>query len=475
MLNRTYPDRAGCAGCGDGSGLKSMRRIIHDFMRYNDAMQRNLAERLKQALPEDQWQLLVRVAESATALGLPLYIVGGLPRDILLRQPSADFDLVVEGPAPELAKRLAGAYGGKVTVHSRFGTAKWNLRHSSIEGKESGDLKRGHARQSLDFVTARSESYKHPAALPTVEFGTIADDLRRRDFSMNALAIRLDGPQLGELRDELGGLEDLEHGVVRALHDGSFVDDPTRMYRAVRYEQRYQFRIAPETLGLLPSGRPLVEKLSAQRIRHELDLILQESRADAMLKRLEELDLLKPIHPALLFDEGASRRLQRPEEQQPAVGREWHLGELRWCMWLMALPEQQIRSLDRRLHFHADLYASLVAASQLWGELESLTGLLPSQWVERLEGVLPLAVSAAYLASEPGTQRAALERYLTAWQHLRPRTTGHELKRLGIEPGPEYKSILQELRRAWLDGRVRNHSEEQEYLRGILERGKVER
>jgi tRNA nucleotidyltransferase (CCA-adding enzyme) len=196
--------------------------------------------------------------------------------------------------------------------------------------------------------------------------------------------------------------------------------------------------------------------LSPQRIRHELDLLLHEERAAGMLARLTELDLLKPIHLSLFFNEAAERRLSQTGEHSAGV--------LRWLLWLMVLPGDEIRSINRRLHFHADILAALLSASELWAELPSLSGLTASQWVERLEAAPLHSITAVALGSEPGPAKIALERYLTQWRHIKPKTTGHDLKQLGIEPGPAYKSILLELRRAWLEGRIRSEQEEKDYL-----------
>ncbi len=182
----------------------------------------------------------------------------------------------------------------KLRVHEKFGTAKWFINNHSF----------------VDFVSARSEIYRHPAALPTVKMGTISDDLHRRDFTINTLAIRLDRDHFGEVLDEFAGTNDLQHGLVRVLHLHSFMDDPTRMYRAVRYEQRYDFKIAEETLALIPEARELIQKLSAQRIRHEIDLVLDEPNAASMLARLDELGLLKPIHPSLRWDKASRKRFE---------------------------------------------------------------------------------------------------------------------------------------------------------------------
>ncbi len=163
----------------------------------------------------------------------------------------------------------------------------------------------------MDFTSARSEGYKHPAALPTVIPGTLTDDLRRRDFTINTLAIRLDGESFGELRDDLGGLEDIQAGVLRVLHPASFSDDPTRLFRIVRYQQRYGFEIFHETLALIPEALPLIARLSSDRVRHELDLILEEENVDTILDRLASLGILAAVHPMLKWNHESQTRLVR--------------------------------------------------------------------------------------------------------------------------------------------------------------------
>ncbi len=440
-----------------------MAHIIHDFMHYNRNMPENLSERMREVLPAEEWELILQVARAAERLDLPLYVVGGLPRDILLGNASRDFDLVVEGRAELLARTLEASYGGRVVVHRAFGTAKWEVPGPRREAAQG-------AADALDFVTARSETYKHPGALPTVTPGTIRDDLRRRDFTINAIAIRLDGMHIGELRDDLHGRTDLERGLVRVLHPGSFIDDPTRLYRAVRYEQRYGFRIADDTLALIPGGREGVRGLSAQRMRHELDLILDEERTGAMLGRLAELELLASIHPALGYDAEAARRLSAADEAPPLAIPAVPRRGLRWLLWLMGLPTTGIEAVDGRLHFPAALRSDLLAASELLAQVDSLGGLPPSGWDERLSDVRPAAGYAVYLTLQPGEAHSALERYLSEWRHIRPRTTGHDLQQLGVKPGAEYRHILRELRRAWLDGDVKSEKEEREYLRRLLDK-----
>ncbi|MCL4529886.1 MAG: hypothetical protein M1282_10790 [Chloroflexi bacterium] len=428
-------------------------------------MTRVLDDLLRKTLPEPRLDLIRRVADEASALKMPIYIVGGFVRDLVLGRDGLDFDLVVEGNAIALAHSLASKYGGKVTAHEKFGTAKIDIREWMLESSKANE---DYSLVSIDLISSRSETYKHPAALPTVKMGSIEDDIRRRDFTINTLAVRLDGPHFGELRDDLSGLDDLEKKIIRVLHERSFIDDPTRMYRAVRYEQRYGFKIADETLALIPEARALVDKLSAQRIRHELDLILEEPNVASLLARLAELDLLKPIHAALSFDDAARQRLDKANFSPDYSVQHLTPANLRWLLWLITLSEKQIESVNKRLHFTSILYNALAASSNLLFSLSSFVDLKPSQCVTQLDEFPPFSIYAVSLAAPTGKSKENLEKYLTEWRHIKPKTTGHDLKKLGIEPGPKYQEILWTLRAAWLDGKVANGQEEESLLKSIL-------
>lgn len=427
----------------------------HDFLCYNTRVEQNYSKLLEESLDAARLTLLRLVADEATQRRLPLYIVGGSVRDLVLGRRLNDFDLTVEGDAIGLARSLASKHGGGVTAHKKFGTAKWFLPTNLKPDRLTPDTS---TPDTLDLISARSETYKHPAALPTVKAGSIADDLHRRDFTINALAIRLDGSHLGELRDDMHGMQDVEKGIVRTLHPGSFVDDPTRMYRAVRYEGRYGFKIAEDTLALIPEARAFVAKLSAQRIRHELDLILDEPNAVSMLARLDELDLLVPIHPALAdFNQSMLATLKSDD---PALQNR----NSRWALWLMHLPDQDIELLNERLHFNAGLLKILRSASLLNANLTAILGLKPSQVVEVLEGYPIKALEIVSSAVQDKEIKNILTRYLSEWWHVRPKTTGHDLKKRGIPPGPKYTEILRRLRAAWLDGEVKTEAEEKSLL-----------
>jgi len=430
----------------------------------------NLSDHLAASLNSDMLALLRLVKADAENLHFPLYIIGGSVRDLLLDSAIKDFDLTVEGDAIVLARSLAKKHGGKVTAHTKFGTAKWFLPKDLAT--ESSDV--------LDLISARSETYKQPAALPTVQNGSVDDDIRRRDFTINTLAIRLDDPHFGELRDDLNGMDDLKKGIVRVLHDNSFIDDPTRMYRAVRYAERYGFKIADETLSLIPEARPLLGALSAQRIRHELDLILEEWSAATALTKLGELDLLKPIHSALSFDKAVHARLgdlhtyrglQHLSPWNVTKGEQMNPSDLGWMLWLMSMSNEEIASLNKRLHFTADLLASLFAVSMMFKDLPSFGGLKPSECVERLESFPVNAIEAMGYVTEDTRVKEIFDEYISMWRYLKPHISGNDLKDLGIEPGPRYAVLLRQLRNAWLDGEVKTDDEEKKLLDSLLEQG----
>ncbi|MCX6035792.1 MAG: hypothetical protein NTV38_12585 [Chloroflexi bacterium] len=427
-------------------------------MTYSRPADSNLSTRLLQALTPEQGRLLRSVAGEAARQRLPLYIVGGFVRDLLLGHPGLDFDLVVEGDALGLARAVAAKHGGKVTVHTRFKTAQWFPPPAT-------DI-----HEFVDFISTRSETYAHPGALPKVFQGTLTDDLCRRDFTINTLALRLDGDHFGELRDDLGGLEDLQAGLVRVLHPLSFVDDPTRLFRVIRYEQRYRFQVTPKTLALIPDARLLINRLSAERVRHELDLVLEEENAASMLKRLAELGILAAVHPALEWNTTTQKRFANGLAAAQILEQPPSRRRLGWTLWLMDVPLPSLESIEKRLHFESGLRELLLAASALFADVNSLVGKKPSRCVAVLDEIPPKAVQAVSLALPAGQARQELHEYLETWRHVRPKTNGHDLKKRGLPPGPAYKSILRRLGEAWLDGEVKTVDEERALLEQLIKK-----
>ncbi len=437
-----------------------------------------LTEKLVEALPAARLDLLKLIAKRAEAHSDALYIVGGFVRDLLLGEPSTDFDLVVEGDAIGLARELAELYGGRVSSHRRFGTAKWRLDKQNAELARAltvKDAKTLDLPASLDFVTARAEFYAHPTALPSVQSGSIKLDLHRRDFTINTLAMRLDGRHYGHLLDYWGGGQDLRNGLIRVLHSISFVDDPTRALRAVRLEQRLGFAIEDRTQELLLNAMPLLDRVSGDRIRHELEQIFEESNLPQIMARLEELKLLAAIHPALAWDDWLEGRFQEarafnaPEYWRLEAGLEPLL--LIYVSWLFRLSNGEARSVCERLKFPAAVQRVLMEANRLGTRLPSVAKQgVPSEIVAVLDELREQTLGAAWMAfGNDEASREAVDRYLREWRFVQSTTDGNTLRAMGLSPGPAYRRILCDLRAAWLDGQIGSDREERQLLERYIE------
>jgi len=440
----------------------------------------NLSPEMEKQIAPGQFSLLKLISIAASDLGTPIYLVGGFVRDLILNYPSPDLDFVVEGDALQLASLLTKRYGGKVTSHKKFSTAKWwpldvgNDTSSlglPLPTDQISDLP-----LTIDLISARTEFYEKPSALPTIKKGSIKLDLHRRDFTINTMAMRLDSSHFGDIYNYWGGLNDLNKKKVRVLHSLSFVDDPTRMLRAIRFEQRFGFDIDQRTLELLQEAAPLLEEVSGDRIRHELDQILIEDKAIAMLSRISKLGLLKHIHPSICFDEIIQEGLQKLFSDLPT--KEWidyicldthkRLIQGAYTILLMTMPLYDLRKITKRLRFKSDLHKNLTAANQIWHNKSSLSLLTPGKFCQALENYPPLAVYSIWITEKNNALRKNFESFISQWRLITPETTGDDLKHYGIPPGPIYRSILQKLRIAWIDKEITNKEQEKQLLMRIL-------
>lgn len=428
----------------------------------------NLSAQLERFLNPESLALIRLIKTEAERLDFPLYLVGGSVRDLLLGRPVRDFDLTVVGEARKLAEAVLRKYAGKVLFHARFGTATWTLDETTFKRLDVPLLGASSFPPFLDFISARSETYSQPGALPTITRSSIDDDLRRRDFTINAMALRLDAAHWGNLYDPLGGQVDLEQKFIRILHSGSFVDDPTRTLRAVRYAERYGFAIEPETRRLIDDeARDVLSHLSGERLRHEIDLMFEESEPSSMLHRLAELNLLRPIHEALArtnFELPFLEVLSSDFGEFTIPNVLTFKRTLGWILWLMPLSDYDVESISKRLDFPALLTKSARAASALLNHLPMLVTSSPSQWTFYLEEMPSISVYAVYLAR----RESALRDYLVHWRNVRPTITGDDLKARGLQPGPKFADILRQLRAAWLDGEVTSKEEEEQLLVKLL-------
>ena len=509
----------------------------------------NIASVLEGRLGASRVELLREAARAASELGVPLYLVGGSVRDALrprrraptapVRRAGADLDVSFVGGSPKtppgpaplgsglrrnderprrraptapvrraaatdpdvcvvsgavgFASALAGALGGVASDRSQFGTAK--LRVGGV---------------SLDLVMARRESYAAPGALPTVEPGTLADDLARRDFSINAMAVSLSAESWGDLTDPFDGEGDLERRIIRVLHPSSFRDDATRLFRAARYAGRLGFRLEPSTERLAREGAAFIDTISGDRVRHELERIFEEPRAADILELADGLGLLRAIHPAL-----------RPAESPEAI--EGERGPAMLAGLALGLSPREAEEVSARLNLGAEwarVVRDTAAVRELLGELES--DLAPSRVYRLLHGRHEAALSAAPTApvgrgeaptaaptapvgrgEAPTTAPTApvgrgeaptaavgrgavptaaptapvsravsnLRLYLSRLRHVSTSLSGGDIVAMGVPEGPRVGEVLRELLEARLDGVVESAEEERELASRRMERG----
>ncbi len=429
-----------------------------------------LDQQMAAALPPTLLNLLKRVGALADELGFPLYAVGGFVRDLLLDHPNLDVDLVVEGDAIRLAQELARRFGGDVRSHRRFGTAKWLLPADLPDFGDRADLP-----VTLDFATARTEFYERPSALPTVERSSIKLDLHRRDFTINTLAIRLTPTRWGELLDFYGGRRDLDEGLIRVLHSLSFVEDPTRILRAVRFEQRFDFQIEPRTAELIGNALDLLERVSPERVRHELELILAEAEPECAICRLDELGVLPILHPDLRCSDWFKAkavelrkqvRLARAGGEQPVPAMtlaDDALPRLTLALLTYPMAPASVQAFIEKLHLrtpYRNLLTGVVRLRELLPRLDC-NGLKPSEIVAILDETSEEARLILRVATDSWLVRQHLDLYQRRLRHVRPLLTGDDLRRMGLPAGRLYSQILRRLRAARLDGEISTREDEE--------------
>lgn len=406
----------------------------------------NLTGIIKKQLPLELVNFIQLAGQIAVQMNINLYMVGGIVRDLMLKRSNLDLDLVVEGDAIKIAGELARLMKGKVIAHSRFQTAKiqWD-------------------RWSVDIAAARGETYEKPGALPIVQPWDLASDLIRRDFTINAMAISLAPSNYGTLIDLHHGCEDLKHRLIRVLHDKSFEDDATRIWRAIRYEQRLDFHIDLHTLNLLRRDLPYLDTISGDRLRHELELCLEEEKPEKVLLRAGELGILSGIHPALKMNEADAGKISRARGllQPYTPPREIFLGLLFYHLTL-----EELKQVITRLNFSKREKWELEDIIKLREDLPLLAAEIPpSRIYHMLHPFSQNAILTNWLASDSPSIRQKIDSFLNRLRFIQPSLTGEDLINLGIPSGPRIKEILGMLHEARLDDKVSSLEEETKLVR----------
>ena len=415
----------------------------------------NLIGTLKHRLPAPITRLLHEAGELADRMDLSAYVVGGFVRDLLLDLRNLDLDIVIEGDGIAFARALGRDRKARVKTHERFGTAVVIFPDGF----------------KLDVAMARTESYEYPTALPTVEPSSIKQDLYRRDFTINTMAVRLNARNFGELIDFYGGRRDLKEKTLRVLHNLSFLDDPTRIFRAIRFEQRFGFHLSKETLALIKSAvkTDLLHRVSGHRLLAELIALLCEEEPRKIIIRMAELDMLRFIHPKLASSTRLQSLLRRVED-----ALEWYmLMDLNpnmdsWVVYMMALmhgmTDQEVADALARLSVPArDAKKIKVGQStvpRLVRRLARRSAPRPSETYHLLAGLCDEALLLLLATTKSDSVKRQLSAYLTTYQHIKPSLDGGDLRAIGLKPGPIYRKILAHLLDARLNGEVHSESEE---------------
>lgn len=414
----------------------------------SDVSQHHLQEVMESQLSEDVFSLLKEIGEIASRMDIPVFLIGGIVRDILLDKPNDDIDIVVEGNGILFAKNLQEEYGGEVLEHESFGTATW-LHPSEL---------------SIDLTSSRLEYYERPASLPNVETSTLEEDLQRRDFTINAMAIRLNVDTFGELIDPFGGREDIREEKIKVLHNISFIEDPTRIFRAVRFEGRFQFRMDEQTEKLALNSIENVIHLTAPRIVEEMKRLFKEGNPSDVIRRLFELQFWQQFG---IKDEAEGSACMIAEKLQALYhehSADRQGSQLDWFPYFL-LPFYCGSSL------HAvQKFALTKQDMKLLKEIEGLKQFGHWSEADQIGDYHPLLKHVSeeaiffILAAEKMEKQQLVIDYVNRRYHLPKYLTGEDLVKLGHKPGPSFSEILLKVEVGQLNGKIASKEQAQEWL-----------
>ena len=431
------------------------RRLDKSDARETPSIGRNIAVLLKEKFPAEIYAILKLAGEIADQLGINAYLVGGSVRDLLRGEENLDIDIVVEGDGISFAKTFGRKLNAKVRIHERFGTAKII----------SDNLK-------LDVATARTEYYESPASLPTVETSSIKKDLYRRDFTINTLAVKLNLKDFGLLIDFFGGQRDLREKIIRVIHNLSFIEDPTRAFRAIRFSERFGFKLSKHTETLIKSTLKLdlFSRLSGARLYEELLLAFRETEPVKTLKTLSEFGLLKVIHPGLLFNNELESALQSMFETL-AWFNLLFLEESpdRGALYLMALlstlkEEERNTAVERLAPPPRVREMTTKGITQSRDILNKLPSNDPAGLYHVLNGVNLEILLFSMAQSKSKQKQKAISQYLIELRKIKPLLKGKDLQKIGFKPGPLYSKLFSELLDEKLSGRLKTKEDEERFV-----------
>ena len=425
---------------------------------------RNVVKLLKERLSARLFNMLKTIGEVADGLGYGAYVVGGFVRDLILYRLDEDIDIVIEGDGIAFAKKYARLEGARIHTHEKFGTAVIIFKDG----------------YKIDVASARLEYYKFPAALPTIEMSSIKLDLYRRDFTINTLAIQLNSEKFGMLIDFFMAHKDIKEKIIRVLHNLSFVEDPTRVFRAIRFEQRYGFTIGKLTTGLIENAVNMnfFRGLAGRRVLTELKQILEEENPVPAIIRLNDFDLLKFIHPSIQFDKQLISILNSVKRVLA-----WHdllfLDEsyMKWVVYFLVLihtcdlqySEEICKRFELAPRYRRIFCEERFAAEKCVLDLARNLPLPNSRLYRKLIEFRTELILYMMAVTKQEKVKKAISHYFTNLRSVGVSIKGRDLQKMGIEPGPVYRQILQAALDAKLNGKLKTRKDELDFARGCAQ------
>lgn len=419
------------------------------------ARTRDISKFMKERIPPRLLNILQTIGEVAAEIGYSAYVVGGFVRDLFLYRANEDIDIVIEGDGIAFAKKYAVKYSARVHSYGKFGTAVIIFPDGF----------------KIDVASARMEYYKFPAALPTVEMSSIKLDLYRRDFTINTLAIHLNRNRFGTLIDFFSAQKDIKEKSIRVLHNLSFVEDPTRIFRAIRFKQRFDFTIGKLTAGLIKNAVKMdfFKQLSGRRVFNELRQIIEEENPIPAIKSMNDYNLLKVVHPSIKINKELIPLLNSVKKVLS-----WYdllfLEEfyLKWAIYFMSLIRHCDKKTSEEICLQLELaprYRTIICSERFKADrclllLERNRQIQNSFLYNQLSGFKTELILYMMALTKQKRIKKAISHYFTKLRYINTSVTGKDLIKMGIKPGPIYREILESVLEAKLNGRLKTRGEE---------------
>ncbi|HPI02745.1 MAG TPA: CBS domain-containing protein [Candidatus Goldiibacteriota bacterium] len=415
----------------------------------------NMKDKMEEKLDKDTYGLIMKIGEYADEMGVNAYLVGGIVRDLFLNEKDMDVDITVEGDGMQFARFLADKMGGAYKGFERFKTGKVFL--------DKG--------RRIDVTSARAEFYEFPAALPEIEFTPIRYDLYRRDFTINAMAVQINRSYFGRFNDYFNGFEDLQKGIIRTLYNMSFIDDPTRILRAVRFEQRYNFKIEENTMRFIEQTLKynIFENLPGERIKDELFVSLEEANPFKVFKRMHDLNILARLGKKFKIDLTVERIYQKAAAFVPL--------KLRPLVYFMIftynMPREEFVLLVDKLKFKSEWRAAVISGKD---DLDKVFKGLHKKAAENseiyflLNGYPEETLYYFMAACDSDYVKNRIENYLHNLKNIKPEISGSDLKQMNIKTGPEYGKVIAKVLEAKLNGKLKSKQDELDYVKKLVKK-----